>query len=318
MLKSKKILFIAPEFFSYSVLIQKELESMGALVSLFSIRPTSLISKLTGLYLLHKYEKIKIKYFKKLLINFEKHYDYILIIRADLLPDDFLPKLIALYPETKFIQYVWDDIDLIPNLSDSFKYFNRVLSYNIFDCEKHKLIFRPFFFVDQKSSDLKTVIRQYEIFFIGSFRADRLALLEKILVKNPQIRFYYHLYINPITFFLNKISLRKRTLFKFHKMKYSEMIKMMNHSIAVLDMQNIFQNGLTTRIFEALGARVKIVTTNRNILDYEFFNSNNILVIDRNNPIIERNWLDTPYEEYDKVLLNKYHINSWISEVFDI
>jgi len=101
-------------------------------------------------------------------------------------------------------------------------------------------------------------------------------------------------------------------------MKYSEMINTMKNSAAVLDIQNIAQNGLTTRIFEALGAETKIVTTNSNILHYDFYNSKNVLIIDRNNPVIEKSWLDAPYEEYDINLLKKYHIKNWIMEVFDI
>ena len=176
----------------------------------------------------------------------------------------------------------------------------------------------PFFFVDQQNSMRGDFSRTRELFFVGSFHSDRLKVLENVIAMNPDIDFYSHFYIHPVTFLTNKIPFRKRSLFRFRKMEYSEMIERINKSVAILDIQNISQNGLTTRIFEALGARSKIVTTNRNILEYEFYNDNNILIVDRNVPVIDKKWLASDYEEYDEALLNNYHINSWIKDVFDI
>jgi hypothetical protein len=318
MLRSKKILFISPSYFNYSSLIKSTLESLGASVDLFSNRPTSLISKFSGVLNKKIYEGIKIRYFRKLLKDIKGNYDYILVIRADLIPVDFLQALKIVCPEAKFIQYVWDDIHLFPLLLDSFRFFDRVLSYDLSDSAEYSLVFRPFFFLEQQAGKRTLSSATHELFFIGSYHTDRLPVLENVMKLNPGIELYSHFYINPVSFILNKIPVRKIRLFNFGKMKYFEMIKTIEGSLAILDIQNVSQHGLTTRIFEALGARSKIVTTNSNIIDYEFYNDRNILIVDRNNPIIEKSWLHAPYEKYDDKLLGNYHITRWIQEVFDI
>ena len=59
----------------------------------------------------------------------------------------------------------------------------------------------------------------------------------------------------------------------------------------------------------------KFITTNKDIVNYDFYNSNNILVIDRKNPIIDFDFLMTPYEELDENIYYKYSLENWILEV---
>nr|HRC89952.1 hypothetical protein [Bacteroidales bacterium] len=147
---------------------------------------------------------------------------------------------------------------------------------------------------------------------------DRLKILELIKELNPNISFYIYLYINPITFLLNKSIWRKRNVFKFKKLKYSEMISVIKNSRAILDIAHINQRGLSTRVFEALGAKSKIVTTNKSIIDYDFYNQHNILLIDPNKPVIPNIFLESAYEDYDIKILKNYYIKKWILDVFDI
>ena len=47
----------------------------------------------------------------------------------------------------------------------------------------------------------------------------------------------------------------------------------------------------------ALGMRKKSITTNLDIKEYDFYDKNNILIIDRKNPIINKEFLETNYHE---------------------
>ncbi|MBP7731496.1 MAG: hypothetical protein KA114_07675 [Bacteroidales bacterium] len=293
---------------------------MGAFVDLFFTRPKSKLSKICFMFNLSIYETIREKHFKKIINRIYEKYDYVLILRADLVPLEYLERLRKKYPESMFIQYIWDDINFYPNLIDTFKYFNRILSYDLSDCKKYGLIFRPFFFSDVlKENTLSSNYSfSYDLFFIGSYTPDRLKILELIKELNPNISFYIYLYINPITFLLNKSIWRKRNVFKFKKLKYSEMISVIKNSRAILDIAHINQRGLSTRVFEALGAKSKIVTTNKSIIDYDFYNQHNILLIDPNKPVIPNIFLESAYEDYDIKILKNYYIKKWILDVFDI
>lgn len=318
MLENKKILLLTPDFFNYCFLIKKELESFGAEVDFYFNRPQNYFSKFWWLFNKEIYEKIKIKYFNSILNNVDLEYNYVLIIRADLIPQRFLIQLKNKYHNARFIQYIWDDIDLFPDIINSFQFFDRILSYDLIDSKKFNLKFRPFFYKEESGPKRIISSKKAEIFFIGSYHSDRLQVLETILRNNKFIKINTHFYINPITFLLNKIPFRKRQLFRFRKMEYSKMINTLQNSIAILDIQNSAQHGLTTRIFEALGTKTKIITTNENIINYEFYNLNNICIIDRKNPKIDEHWLGTPYLDYEIDIYKKYSLKSWIIDVFGL
>ena len=69
------------------------------------------------------------------------------------------------------------------------------------------------------------------------------------------------------------------------------------------------------RTIEILGLKRKFITTNKDIVNYDFYNPNNIMVIDREQPQIDFNFFDLPYEELDDNLYNKYSLKNWILEV---
>ena len=59
--------------------------------------------------------------------------------------------------------------------------------------------------------------------------------------------------------------------------------KLILKSKIIVEIQRNDQIGLSFRIFEALGYRKKLVTTNTDVVNYDFYNPQNILVIDENN-----------------------------------
>lgn len=70
------------------------------------------------------------------------------------------------------------------------------------------------------------------------------------------------------------------------------------------------------RVIEILGARRKLVTTNTSIKDYEFYNKDNILIIDRENPIISKEFCDTDYQPLDDCIYIKYSLDAWLEDIF--
>jgi hypothetical protein len=317
MVQDKRILFIAPAYFDYPEIIRSELEAQGATVDLFYSLPSGFVSKFAAHASPRLFNRIKERYFRGLPKRIKGCYDYVLIIRADLIQEQVLKSLRQKNPDTIFIQYLWDDIGMFPALLDTFRYFDRILSYDIHDSRQYGLIFRPFFFVpDDKQVEKKSKV--YDLFFIGSFHTDRLEVIEKIKRLNPGINFYAHLYISPITFLKRGIPLKKLRLFRFRKMSYGEMNRVIRSSMAVLDIPKPAQRGLSTRIFEAMGAGSKVITTNANVKEYEFYNDDSILIIDRDNTLIDCDWMKRTSEKYDYKTLDGYHCLNWIRDIIGI
>ena len=98
---------------------------------------------------------------------------------------------------------------------------------------------------------------------------------------------YLYLYIQSrILYFVYKIlkpsfwfvSMDK---FKFKGLDYNTVNENIEKSNTILDIHHPKQTGLTMRTIEMIGMNKKIITTNKDIINYDFYNPNNILVIDR-------------------------------------
>ena len=87
----------------------------------------------------------------------------------------------------------------------------------------------------------------------------------------------------------------------------------------VLDLQRPKQKGLSFRVFESLAFNKKLITLNKEILKYDFYNSQNILVIkDLKHIDIPNSFLKSDYKKVDNKILEKYHISKWVKEVFEL
>ena len=63
------------------------------------------------------------------------------------------------------------------------------------------------------------------------------------------------------------------------RISHQEIPKIYNESKVLLDLVRENQDGLSFRIFEAMALKKKIITNNKTIVDYDFYNPNNILIL---------------------------------------
>ena len=85
----------------------------------------------------------------------------------------------------------------------------------------------------------------------------------------------------------------------------------MMESRIIIDVQMAKQNGLTIRTFEALGFNKKLVTTNKNILEYDFYDPQNIYVYDGKFDF-DNVFFTKPYKPLPKELKEKYSLSSFL------
>lgn len=313
-LKGKRILFICSNYFGYYNHIVKALTKRGAQVDWFSDVPLGTLSRLrnafwgdSGITYIDYYEQVK----KKL----STFYDCILVIKGDVVPNTFLDYLREKFNGAQFIMYHWDDIDLFPNVIDKFKYFDRILSYNILDCKKYNLILRPIFFVP-----LPGMCKEKDIdaFIVGSYNSVRGKFIRQFKQLNPEVGLYSHYYINPLIFVKERLDWSTRNEYKFHKLSYNDMMSFVARSKACIDVPHSFQQGLTTRSIEALPFETKIITTNQNIKLYDYYSPTNHYIVDINNPVIDKDWFMQPYEKVNEEIIRKYTIDYWVDDIFGL
>ena len=99
---------------------------------------------------------------------------------------------------------------------------------------------------------------------------------------------------------------------------FSKSYKYYLDSKIILDIAHPHQKGLSFRPYEAIGLRKKLITTNKDIVNYDFYNPNNIFVIeDIDNITIPLEFFKTDYQEIDIKLREKYHIKNWIHNIIN-
>ena len=317
------ILFFSPPFFDYPSVIKAGLEKIFDKVTYFNITPSTKLYKVS--WYVEAYfsnsvwkKNIENKLFQKIRNAIElqnEKYDYILVIKGSYIPDYFYRFLKQKYPYAKYIQYIWDDICNDPYAPETFKYFDRVLSYNAKDCKKYNIIFRPFFYVDEYILYEKE--RKYDISCIMSFSEERIEFLHKFLPLCTDTRENYILikasWLLKIIHYSKITNLRKYVSSK--GVTYSEMIHILLQSKCQIDLQHPRQEGLTTRAFEALSTGTKLITTNHNIIDYDFYIPDNIMVISRENPSFSIEWLNEPYKPISPEVMNRYSLSTFINDI---
>ena len=70
------------------------------------------------------------------------------------------------------------------------------------------------------------------------------------------------------------------------------------------------------RTFETLGAGKKLITTNSQIKKYSFYNDQNIFILDRENILMSRDFLKSPFKKIDDDLVFEMSISGWIKSIF--
>ena len=72
------------------------------------------------------------------------------------------------------------------------------------------------------------------------------------------------------------------------------------------------------RTIEMIGMNKKIITTNENIKEYDFYNSNNILLLNKDLSNLEKSFFETDYQELSSEIYQKYTLENWVKNIFDL
>ena len=126
-----------------------------------------------------------------------------------------------------------------------------------------------------------------------------------------QSKFIYYFYK------LTKKEFRNTSIadFRFDKISSQEISKVVAETKVILDIQHPNQTGLTMRTIEMIGMNKKMITTNQDIKNYDFYCEENISVIDRNNVNLNLEILRRSYKKLDDQIYNYYSIEQWILDV---
>jgi hypothetical protein len=325
LLHNKRILLFVNNLFGYEYDIKSKLEELGAVVDYFNERPSnSFLSKtlirlnrnILGFYIDRYYSKI----YKQTIHN---NYNYILVIKGESISMSILTMFRSKHRNAKFILYLWDSITNNKNAISNYKYFDKVLSFDNNDVKRYGFVFRSLFYTDIYKSIISAQNPTYDALFVGTAHSDRYDFVKKIekqlLNNNRKVYCYFFLH-NIIFYYIEKFKKKshkyiKKSNFHFKSLNKDDLLNLVANSKCIIDIQHPNQNGLTMRTIEALGANKKLITTNTSIVDYDFYNPNNIFIVDRKNPIVNDSFFDSSYQMIDDNIYDKYSIDTWVIDI---
>ena len=324
---NKSILLICPNFFNYDKEIKKCLENQGANVELFDERPkNSFLVKVIIRIGLNFFIKKNINDHYQSLFKSIKHkkYDDILIISPEVIDEPKLNIIKSLQPQARFILYMWDSFNNKKNSSALLDFFDKRVTFDKQDAEKYKMQFLPLFYCNLYSDIKKNEKYTYDLCFIGTAHSDRYEIVKKIeaLGKKHNLSTYTYFYLpNSIMYWVRKLFLKSYKYgnikdFFFQPLSQEEIVNIFKKSKVIIDINHPLQSGLTSRTLESLGSKRKLITTNGNIVDYDFYNKQNIYILDRDFPMLNTEFFSTDLYQLDYAVYSKYSLESWLINLF--
>ena len=323
------LLLIMPNFFEYPQIIKEELEDMGYDVDFFDDRPSTNAWVKAAIRVNPRLIKTYIKqYFEKMMLTVSnKVYDIVFLISGQSLSfdADMIAKVKESQPNAKFILYQWDSLKNFPHIGTVWKYFDKRYSFDKSDCNANPgLFFLPLFY-SRKYEELgttKDMYFKYDFCFVGTAHPKKYKFINMMSAQLKSIypkRYIYFFFPSPIVYFYRKFKnpeLKKAHYKEFHYKPLSgdEVYKIFADSRCVLDSPQDGQLGLTIRVFEALGAKKKLITTNEDVKNYDFYMPENIYVYDGDIDF-EHVFFKNPYKEIERNIYEKYSLRNWLKEL---
>jgi len=327
-LKDKKILFLSVQTFNYEKAIANKLRDFGAIVDYYDERPSNTIfAKGIIRFKRNLYKKNIDAYYRKILQQTNAaNYDFLFVIKGEVVPKFFLKKFRERNSTCTFIFYTWDSFVNNPNAKTILNYFDRKFTFDSKDAVKYTINFRPLFFMEEYGAlnvPNKKNLR-YNLLFLGTAHSDRYKISSTIIEwcsQNNYMSYAYYFMPSKIVFLYKSLFDTSFKNFHFKKISFEalgikEILDLYQSSSVILDINHPDQKGLTMRTFEALGAGKKVVTTNADVIKYPFYNANNILVIDRDNIVLNQSFFESPFEKIPNKLYENMSITGWLKSIF--
>lgn len=323
-----KICIISFDYWSYDHHIVKKLQEKGIDASHINM----------GAYRYKNFGERASNAVSKIFLNRNikhiKRQQYVLESLAKLGPQD---KILILNPHTldyetieqiksytpHLISYLYDNLERFP-VEDKLELFDKIYSFEDKDVKKYGFEkITNYNYLSEQPLQCDTI--ENDLFYITSYDKRRIKLLRKLAsrlstlkIKSKIIVVGKQVWKEKIKKFLSNrlhgryIQLRKTPIY------IDEVLAEYKKNKVILDLMRDGQEGLSFRIFEAMAFEKKIITDNPSILNYDFYDPQNILYIDNDLEILNESFFHTPYKKIPIELFKKYTLDNWLEKVFGL
>lgn len=215
-------------------------------------------------------------------------------------------------PDCQVFLFFWNKVNRYNQSHLRFSDTHAIFSTDPEDCRKYGLKYHHIFYPrDYYAPYVPT--GQNRLFFLGvdKGRAPYIASLKQVLEEGGldcDIRVF-----SPVTD--RAYRKRFREILTVEKLPYSQYLAQLRTCNVLLDVNQAGQSALTMRVMESLYLSKKLITGNRSILTYDFYDPNNIFVLPgKGLPTASeiQAFLRKPFRPYPDAVLDNYSFDHWL------
>jgi hypothetical protein len=253
--------------------------------------------------------------------------DIVFCIRVDLFNKNILTHLKKTFPNAFYTLYFWDSCKNMRSAEVVSSFFDRVYTFDLNDYMAHKekgWKFRPLFYVKEyEQLSIKKDTEPIDLLYVASLSKERAAYyvsLKKYCDDN-NLRLDAYFFCKPNIFLWNRLFSEEwkaipKNIVHYKGMSRQELIRRFEKTKVVFDCSHKTQSGLTMRTIECFGASKRMITTNEQIMGYDFYNDKNIYILRDADFSGVKEYIDNDEMEIaDSALRYKYSIKGWLEEI---
>lgn len=153
---------------------------------------------------------------------------------------------------------------------------------------------------------------QYDILYVGKDKNGRLNMIKKLKKAFDEIglKSYFHIVAN-------HRYMRYTSIHYKNPLPYEEVLRFIGMSKCILHLIDGGQSGLTMRIAESVIHKKKLITNDKSVANYEFYNKNNIFIIGIDNIDMLKSFVDTPYIDTGYLEKHKCYFDDMVKYIMD-
>ncbi|MBP3817755.1 MAG: hypothetical protein J6H31_05570 [Butyrivibrio sp.] len=176
------------------------------------------------------------------------------------------------------------------------------------DCEKYGINYNNQVL---RRYEMKNIEIKNEVFFCGQNK-NRYPIIKRIANELKKYNVSYNFIV--IDKFLKNASNGIRIRLK--ELAYEDMLLEECACKCILDIVQEGQKGLTWRPLEAMFYKKKLITNFNEIKQYDFYNPNNVFIIDEDRWEDIKEFITSPYVDLDDKIIDQYTVEGWLNNFF--
>src|SRR5690606_21448781 len=313
--EGKRIILGAPTDYSFSSMIERELKHQG-----FEVINISYSQQGKFKYK-HVFERLKSFIHKNFLGN-KRYKDYLKFKRSEawmkdrlnktayadfallIRPDQYSEEIIRIIKSKAgvVVAYQWDGLRRFPRVQQLVAHFDRFFVFDPEDLVVPSVLPITNFYTSSYVMANDPTLNS-DACFIGTYIKERAEQVEHVItaLTAAGLNVRYHICSSKASkHAFNHLNTTSE------KLTYEENLKLVYNANILIDINNRIHNGLSFRVFEAIGFQKKLITTSDAIKTYDFYHPNNFFVWGHHTKQELDEFLEAPFVPLPADIREKY------------